>query len=96
LLADIAEEAQHLMAVTDEDGRLLWIEGHPRVRVSAADEMSFVEGALRDRDRARAGPATAQPAQGRRSGGRDGRCRLEPMPGGVVDEPPGRAPLAPR
>lgn len=46
LLADIAEEAQHLMVVTDEDGRLLWIEGHPRVRVSAADEMSFVEGAL--------------------------------------------------
>jgi hypothetical protein len=46
LLADIAHEAQHLMVVTDEHGRLLWIEGHPRVRSSAADEMSFVEGAL--------------------------------------------------
>ena len=46
LLAEIADEAQHLMVVTDEDGRLLWIEGNPRVRSSAADEMSFVEGAL--------------------------------------------------
>ena len=46
LLAEIADEARHLMVVTDEDGRLLWIEGHPQVRSSAADEMSFVEGAL--------------------------------------------------
>lgn len=46
LLAEIADEAEHLMVVTDEDGRLLWIEGNPRVRSSAADEMSFVEGAL--------------------------------------------------
>ena len=46
LLAEIADEAQHLIVITDEHGRLLWIEGHPRVRSSAADEMSFVEGAL--------------------------------------------------
>lgn len=46
LLVDIADEARHLMVVTDEDGRLLWIEGNSRARSSAADEGSFVEGAL--------------------------------------------------
>jgi len=46
LLAEIVDDAQHLMVVTDADGRLLWIEGNQRVRWSAAEEMSFVEGAL--------------------------------------------------
>lgn len=46
LLAGIAAEAQHLVVVTDEEGRLMWIEGDPRVRLSAAEEMSFAEGAL--------------------------------------------------
>jgi GAF domain len=46
LLAEIADEARHVMVVADEEGRLLWIEGDSRVRSSAADEGSFVEGAL--------------------------------------------------
>jgi hypothetical protein len=46
LLADTAEEAGQLIVVTDDGGRLLWIQGHPGLRASAADEMSFVEGAL--------------------------------------------------
>jgi hypothetical protein len=46
LLAEVAEEAQHLLVVTDEQGRLMWIEGDPRIRSRAADEMSFAEGAL--------------------------------------------------
>lgn len=46
LLAEIVDAAQHLLVVTDADGRLLWIDGNPRVRSSAAEEMSFVEGAL--------------------------------------------------
>ena len=46
LLAEIVDDARHVMVVTDADGRLLWIEGNPRVRSSAAEEMSFVEGAL--------------------------------------------------
>jgi hypothetical protein len=46
LLAEIAQEAQHLIVVTDERGRLMWIEGDPRLRTRAAEEMSFAEGAL--------------------------------------------------
>jgi hypothetical protein len=46
LLAEIVDAAQHLLVVTDADGRLLWIDGNPRVRSSAAEELSFVEGAL--------------------------------------------------
>ena len=34
------------MVVTDEDGRLLWIEGALAGSLGAADEISFVEGAL--------------------------------------------------
>ena len=49
LLAEIADEARHLLALTDAGGRLLWIEGSARVRSSAADETSFVEGALEER-----------------------------------------------
>jgi hypothetical protein len=45
-LAEVAEDAEHLIVVCDEDGRILWIEGDPRVRLTAADEMTFVEGAL--------------------------------------------------
>jgi GAF domain len=49
-LAEIAEEAQHLIVVADAEGRLLWIEGDARVRSGAADEMSFTEGALWSED----------------------------------------------
>jgi hypothetical protein len=52
LLAEVAEEAQHVVALTDEDGRLLWIEGTPHLRSSLADETSFVEGALWSEDAA--------------------------------------------
>lgn len=44
LLAEIAEEAQHVVALTDENGRLLWIEGTPHLRSNLAEETSFVEG----------------------------------------------------
>jgi hypothetical protein len=44
LLGGIADEARHLMAVADADGRLLWVEGHPAVR-RRAERMHFVEGA---------------------------------------------------
>jgi hypothetical protein len=43
-LAGIAEEAQHLIAVADADGRVLWIEGPARVRMAAAAEVGFAEG----------------------------------------------------
>ena len=49
-LAEIAEEAQHLIVVADAEGRLLWIEGPAGVRSSAADDMSFAEGALWSED----------------------------------------------
>lgn len=45
-LCEIAGAAQHLIVISDEDGRLLWIEGDPRVRSRAAEEMGFAEGAL--------------------------------------------------
>jgi hypothetical protein len=31
LLGEIADEAPHLMLITDEDGRVSWIEGNSRV-----------------------------------------------------------------
>ena len=45
-LAEIAEEAQHLIAVADADGRVLWVEGPARLRARAADDISFAEGVL--------------------------------------------------
>lgn len=44
-LAAIAEEAQHLIAIADADGRLLWIDGPTRIRHTAA-AIGFVEGAV--------------------------------------------------
>lgn len=44
LLTDTATEAGHLVAVADADGRLLWVEGDPRLRAKA-ERMHFVEGA---------------------------------------------------
>jgi transcriptional regulator of acetoin/glycerol metabolism len=42
-----AEDGEHLMAVADADGRLLWVEGDRAARDRAA-RISFVEGALWD------------------------------------------------
>ncbi len=44
LLADIAVDSRHVMAVADADARLLWVEGHPELR-RRAESMNFVEGA---------------------------------------------------
>jgi GAF domain len=45
-LAPIADEAAHLIVVSDAGGMLLWISGNARVRLDAADSMNFTEGAL--------------------------------------------------
>ena len=42
-----AEDGEHLMAVTDAAGRLLWVEGHATAR-RRAERMNFVEGAAWD------------------------------------------------
>jgi hypothetical protein len=43
-LTSIAEDAKHLMVVTDEHGVVLWREGAPKVR-HRADALGFTEGA---------------------------------------------------
>lgn len=43
-LASVAEEAQHLMVVSDAEGTVLWRDGCPRVR-RRADTLGFVDGA---------------------------------------------------
>lgn len=45
-LAGIAEDAQHLVVVSDAHGVLLTIEGDAGIRRSAATSMNFTEGAL--------------------------------------------------
>ena len=45
LLTDDADEAEHIVAIGDDRGRLLWVEGHHRLR-TRAERMHFVEGAL--------------------------------------------------
>jgi hypothetical protein len=45
LLTDDADEAGHIVAIGDARGRLLWVEGHHRLRTQA-ERMCFVEGAL--------------------------------------------------
>lgn len=45
-LAGIADDAAHLMVVSDADGTLLWLEGAPAVRLAAANSMNFAIGAL--------------------------------------------------
>ncbi|MFC6015793.1 GAF domain-containing protein [Plantactinospora solaniradicis] len=51
LVGTVAEEGEHLMAVSDADGRLMWVEGHPVAR-ARAERMNFVEGALWDEEHA--------------------------------------------
>ena len=45
-MAGIADDAAHLMVISDADGTLLWLEGAPRVRLNAANSMNFAVGAL--------------------------------------------------
>ncbi|GLZ01090.1 GAF domain-containing protein [Actinoplanes sp. NBRC 103695] len=47
LLGGLAEDGEHLMAVCDAHGRLLWVEGTSTV-LRAADAMNFVPGARWD------------------------------------------------
>ncbi|MEU8827861.1 GAF domain-containing protein [Streptomyces sp. NPDC048636] len=47
LLGTIAYDGAHLMAVCDEQGRMLWVEGHTGVR-DRAERMNFVAGARWD------------------------------------------------
>ncbi|MFB6962178.1 GAF domain-containing protein [Streptomyces sp. NPDC056309] len=44
LLGTFASDGEHLLAVCDAHGRLLWVEGHPETR-RRADRMNFVPGA---------------------------------------------------
>ncbi|MFE9995327.1 helix-turn-helix domain-containing protein [Streptomyces avermitilis] len=44
LMGTFAADGEHLLAVCDEQGRLLWVEGHQAVR-RRADGMNFVPGA---------------------------------------------------
>jgi hypothetical protein len=45
-MAGIADDAAHLMVISDADGTLLWLEGAPNVRLAAANSMNFAVGAL--------------------------------------------------
>ena len=45
-LAGIADDAAHLLVMSDADGTLLWLEGAPGVRLAAANSMNFAVGAL--------------------------------------------------
>ncbi|MFH0517681.1 GAF domain-containing protein [Streptomyces sp. M41] len=44
LMGTFAADGEHLLAVCDAHGRLLWVEGHPATR-RRADRMNFVPGA---------------------------------------------------
>jgi transcriptional regulator of acetoin/glycerol metabolism len=44
-LGGFALDAEHLMVITDAAGRILWIEGHPRVK-SSAEGIACTEGML--------------------------------------------------
>ena len=45
-LGGLAEDAEHVMVVCDEVGRILWIEGHHDVLRHAEDDIAFAEGML--------------------------------------------------
>jgi transcriptional regulator of acetoin/glycerol metabolism len=44
-LTAIAGDAEHLVAISDAEGLLLSVDGDPRTRAAAADELNFVAGA---------------------------------------------------
>jgi hypothetical protein len=45
-LGDIAQDADHLLVITDAEGMLLSVEGSARTRSQVADDINFVAGAL--------------------------------------------------
>lgn len=45
-LGSTADDSQHLIVISDQNGVLLWVEGDARVRLRAADSMNFAEGTL--------------------------------------------------
>ena len=51
LVGGTAADGEHLMAVADSAGRLLWVEGHRGAR-KRAEAMNFVEGAVWDEEHA--------------------------------------------
>jgi hypothetical protein len=51
LLGGIADDAFHVVALSDAAGRLLWVDGHPAVK-RRAEAMHFVEGARWSEDAA--------------------------------------------
>jgi len=51
LVGAVADASEHLMAVSDAGGQMLWVEGHRAWR-TRAEEMNFVEGAIWDEQHA--------------------------------------------
>src|SRR4051812_33740363 len=51
-LGALAEDAQHVMVVCDAEGRILWLEGDPRVKDDAVERIAFTEGMLWSEDSA--------------------------------------------
>ena len=51
LVGGTADDGEHLMAISDAGGRLLWVEGHTGAR-RRAETMNFVEGAAWDEEHA--------------------------------------------
>lgn len=47
LVGRVAEDGRHLMSISDAQGRLLWVEGHPLVR-RIGERIHFLEGAMWD------------------------------------------------
>jgi transcriptional regulator of acetoin/glycerol metabolism len=45
-LGALAQDAEHVMVICDADGRILGLEGHPRMKEEAADRITFAEGML--------------------------------------------------
>ena len=43
-LGALADDAQHVMVVCDAEGRILWLEGHERVKDDAVERIEFAEG----------------------------------------------------
>jgi hypothetical protein len=45
-LGALADDAQHVLVVCDAAGRILYLEGHPRVKDDAVERINFAEGML--------------------------------------------------
>jgi hypothetical protein len=45
-LGEIAQDADHLLVITDDEGMVLVVEGSARARSQAADDVNFLAGAL--------------------------------------------------